>query len=428
MQLSMLRNSVALIAAKVAAMGLGFLFWLLAARLFAKDDVGIAAGVVSAMILGTQLAVLGVGSAVIRLFPGHQSRPAPLLDAALALAVVTSAVTAGVFLVLAATVLGELGAVTESPSYALLFVAATVLGTVGIVLDQISTVLRRGDQALLRGVGFGLTTVVLVAAIAQLRDDAGSEALLIPWVAAGAVAAALGAWQLRRTLPGYRARPRIARPLASALLRTGLPNWMLTLSERAPGLLLPVIVVEILSPSANASWYTAWMMAWIVFIVPIQVGITLFAEVSHDPAALESSLRRALRVCLGIGVPAALAVAVIADPLLSVLGESYARDGVTPLRILVAGVIPLTFIQAYFATCRGTGRLREAIATGWVTGTASVVAAAFAGAAGGLDAMAVAWVGTQLAAGAWAALRLVRLRSQRAHPAGPDRPVTIIAA
>ena len=67
--LSMAQNSVALILAKVATMGLGFLFWLVAARLFAPSDVGLASGAVSAMMLITQLALFGVGSAVISLYP-----------------------------------------------------------------------------------------------------------------------------------------------------------------------------------------------------------------------------------------------------------------------------------------------------------------------------------------------------------------------
>ena len=59
--LPMAQNSVALILAKVATMGLGFLFWLVAARLFAPADVGLASGAVSAMMLITQLALLRGG-------------------------------------------------------------------------------------------------------------------------------------------------------------------------------------------------------------------------------------------------------------------------------------------------------------------------------------------------------------------------------
>ncbi len=58
-------NSVNVIGGKVADLGLGFLFWLIAARTFPQEQVGLAAGVVSAMMLCTQFAIFGVGSALI---------------------------------------------------------------------------------------------------------------------------------------------------------------------------------------------------------------------------------------------------------------------------------------------------------------------------------------------------------------------------
>ncbi|MCJ7709881.1 MAG: polysaccharide biosynthesis protein, partial [Chloroflexi bacterium] len=68
---SVLLSSLALVMAKVATMGFGFLAWVVAARLNPATDVGIAAGAVSAVTLCAQLALVGVGSAVITLLPRH---------------------------------------------------------------------------------------------------------------------------------------------------------------------------------------------------------------------------------------------------------------------------------------------------------------------------------------------------------------------
>ena len=108
-------------------MGLGFVFWLLAARLFARDEVGIAAAVVSAMMVCTQLALLGLGSSVIVEYPRQQRAPRALLDSAQTIVAVVAVIASLGFLALAATVL-DLGVLTSSAGYALLFVAASVLG------------------------------------------------------------------------------------------------------------------------------------------------------------------------------------------------------------------------------------------------------------------------------------------------------------
>jgi O-antigen/teichoic acid export membrane protein len=409
--LAMLPNSLALIAAKVATLGLGFLFWLLAARMFAPDVVGLAAGVVAAVLLCVQLALLGVGSAVISLFPESRARPARLLDTAFTLATVTGLVAGGLFVALAAGVFPELGVVGRSPAFAALFAVMSALGTVGVVLDQASTTLRRGDQALVRGVLNGILSLAALGTLAIGGGPAGSMAIFACWVVGAAAACALGAVQLDGALARYRYRPRLVQRTARRLIAVGLPNHALTLADRAPGLLLPVLVTEILSPTANAYWYAVWMMAWLVFVVPVQVGMTLFAEAADRPNDTERLVTHGVRSSLAVGLAAAVGVAVLADVALSLLGAQYAAAGATPLRVLVWGVVPLAFVQAYYARCRAARRLGEAVVAAIVFGAVGVAASILAGAAAGLTAMAGAWLGCQALAGAWAILRLRRLRA-----------------
>ncbi|HWT21900.1 MAG TPA: oligosaccharide flippase family protein, partial [Solirubrobacteraceae bacterium] len=297
-RLSMLGNSLALVAAKVLTMGLGFLFWVLAARSFAQAEVGVAAGVIATMMLCTQIALLGVGSAVISLLREHEAAPARLLDTSLTIVVATAAGCAGAF-VLASGALSELDVVGSSPHYALLFVLAAVFGTVGVLYDQVSTALRRGDLVLVRGAVVGLATVAALLALGPHGAGwSGSEALVAAWVPAGLAGCALGWRQVRRQVPGYRCRLRIGRRLAPRLMSLGLANWALTVAERAPGLVLPVVVAELLSPEANATWYAAWMMAWVVYVVPVQVGINVFAEAARDPAAIRLAVAHGVRSSL----------------------------------------------------------------------------------------------------------------------------------
>ena len=412
-QLAMLPNSLLLIGSKTGMMGLGFVFWLIAARFFDRHDVGVAAGVVSAMMVCTQLALMGLGSSVIAQYPRYERDPHALLDSAQTIVVGVSALASTAFLLLAAGAFEHLDVVASTAGFGVLFVAASVLGTLGVLLDQTFTAMRRGDQVLVRGLAFGSTTVAALAAVAVVVGDAGSQAIFLPWVVGGLVACAVGVVQLRRAVPGYHPRAAVDRGTARALMGRGLPNYALTLAERLPGLVLPVVVVELLSPSANAAWYTAWMMAWVVYIVPIQVGMNVFAEVAHDPSRIAAIVRQGLRTSLAVGLAASLVAIAGADVVLSILGPGYAEDGATPLRILVLALIPLTFTFAYFAVCRATDQLREAIACGWTLGLASVAAAALVAPAGGLDAMAIAWVSVQSLGGLWSAWRLRRMARRK---------------
>ena len=410
--LSLVPNSLALIAAKVAAMGLGFAFWLAAARLFEARAVGLAAAAVSAMMLATQLAQMGLGSAVISRLPLHRERPAPLLDAAFALTIVAGIAAAAVLLIVAAGVSDQLRSVASDPLYAVLFAGASVFGTLGILLDQTNTALRRGDQALVRNVVFGAVTVVGLLPLAAMAGRGDARAIFAPWLLAGLAGAVIGVVQLRRHA-GYVPRAELDRGHARELLRVGLPNQMLTLAERTPGLVLPILVTELVSPEANAAWYVAWMMAWVVYIVPIQVGMTLFAELADASEPALATIRRAVRTALAISALGVVIVLVAAGPVLSLLGHGYSATGAMPLRILVLAVFPLIATSAYFATCRASGRFREVLVVGWIICLASVGAGAAAAAGGHLAAVATAWLVVQCVAGVGSALRLRTLLGVR---------------
>lgn len=357
-------------------------------------------------MLGTQVALLGVGSAVIKRLPAHPGEPGRLIDAAVTFVAASAAVSGAGFLVLAGSgALPELRAVASDPLYVAIFLGATISGTVAIVFDQTSTALRRGDQALLRGATFGAASIAALVLLSTLGAE-GSRAIFAPWLVAGAFVLAVGGVQLRRALPAYRARPSREVAIFGELVRTGLPNHLLTLAERAPGLLLPIFVAELLSPADNAAWYIAWMTAWVVFVVPVQVGMTAFAEAARQPGELAGVVRHGVRTSLVIGVAGAVLAAALAGPLLSLLGETYVDQGREPLRALLLAVVPLSFTFAYYAACRATGRLRQGTATAWAIAVAGTAAAVAAGTAHGLTAMALAWVAVQYLGGAWSAWRL----------------------
>jgi O-antigen/teichoic acid export membrane protein len=418
---SMTGNALGMLSGRVAAMGLGFVFWLVAAHVATSREVGFAAAVVSAMMLCTQFGQLGVGSAFISLSRDHAPRPGVLLDVALTVTGIGSVIVAAVFLVAARTWLPELGQVSRTPSWTVAFLVMSVLGTAGIVLDQINVALGRGHQVLVRTAAFGLITLVPVAALPALGLHANAMLLFSFWLVAGVGALAVGMWQLWASTPpasestgvssehrayGYQYRPRLQPALVRRVLTVGLANHVLTLCERVPGLVLPVVVTELLSAEANAVWYIVWMSAWVVFTAPISVGIALFAEAVRLPESTARATATALRTSLLYAGTAAAGLALLAHPVLRLLGRHYAAAGVTPLRILLIGVVPLAVVSAYFAQCRARGRLTEAIAAGTVAGVGGVVVPAAIGVHHGLIGIAAAWVAVQGIVACWAGVRL----------------------
>jgi glycosyltransferase involved in cell wall biosynthesis/O-antigen/teichoic acid export membrane protein len=403
---AMTGNAIGLVIGRGAALGLGFLFWLVAARVAVPAQVGFTAGVVSAMMLCTQFGQLGAGQAFIRLYPRYLKRPAPLLDTVLSMAAIGAIVVGLAFLLLARSMFSQLGHVAHDPVWAVAFLVLSVFGTAQIAFDQISMGLERGTQAVTRNVVCGLLTLAPLVVLPAVGIGVSKFELLLAWVVGGAGTVTVGLWQLWRTCGGYLYRPRLVRSLVPATVTTGLANHVLTLAERVPGLVLPIVVTELISPRTNAYWYIIWMSALVVYITPQSVGIALFAEGSLRPGGMSAATTQALRISLIFGGGCAVVLGLIANPMLHLLGDGYEQAGTGPLRILLLAVIPMAFISAYYARCRAKGRLAEAIATGILGGLAGVFVTAIAGVHFGLTAMAIAWVVVQTVVATWAGMRL----------------------
>jgi O-antigen/teichoic acid export membrane protein len=401
---SALRSSLGLIAAKAAQTGAGFAFWVVAARATSDREVGLTTAAVAAVMICTQLAVLGAGSAVI-IQVGRGEPPARVLDAAFAIVGVAGILLALGYLGLTTAVAPDTA--STSVLFWLTFIVAAVTGTLVIVLDQALVALGRGASATSRYVLGGVVSLGAAALVAWRAHGASADVLMACWTLGTTVACVVGAIQLRR-LVGYRPRPSLRSARGRPLLALGLPYQLLTLTERAPGLVLPLLLAHTVAPEAAAYWYPAWMMAWAAYTAPTLMGIVQFSEGVREPDRLVSTTLSSLRWSLAVGGLAAVVLVVFAHPLLSLLGERYADSSANALRWLAAGLVPYTVLQAYNAVCRARGRYVEAIVVGVVLGVA-LCTSALAAAENGATAMAVAWLVVLSIGAAAVGLRLVVL-------------------
>lgn len=417
MTLSMVHSSVAMISGRVANMAFGLGFWVLASRSFPTHSVGLTAGVVAALLVCVQLSLVGLDSSFISHFPRHRLQLDALLDTSISMVLGASVLVAGGFLMLTTGVFDELRVVSDDPWYGAMFVVTAAAATVGYFFDQVSMAQGRGDHVFVRSGVNGLLKVGPLVVLAALGLASSSQALFSLWLVGAVAAAATGLWQFWHTANGYWFRPRIHRHLARGLIGAGVPHHALTLADRLPGLLLPILVLELLSPTQNAYWYGSWMAALVVYFIPMSIGIGLFAEITNRPEEARAQIGRAMKAALGLGAPVAVLVAITAPVLLRVLGPEYAGAGSAPLRLLMLAVVPMTFVHVYYAVCRATGRLREAVALSGSAGLLMLAATVVVAPAGGLAAIATAWIVIQTGAAAFAARRLKELMRASAVPA-----------
>lgn len=404
--LSMVWSGLGLVSAKGVAMLLGFAYWVIAANLFDERTVGLVGAAVAGVLLVGQLSVLGVESSLLIEYPRHAS-PQRLFDTAFSLVAVTSLVVSALLLGVMALIRGELAAIAADPWLLALFLIMGSFGGVMTVQDHVSMAIKRGDHAIPRNAMNGVVSIVplLVIWVISGSGRGGAAALFASWVLGSLAGVALGIIQMRHRPEPYRFTPSLDKPTAAGLLRRGLPNHWLTLSDRLPVFITPLLITELISPEANAYWYVVWMASWVTLVVARSMSSALLAEAAQDLGALRKHVTDALASMLGIGTVGAVTTVALAPWILGVMGENYQIEGTAPLRLLVLTFAPYAALMTYYGACRVLGRLKEAGLLGAAMG-ACLLGGVVLSAPSGLTTVAATWLGISSVFGIVAAYRL----------------------
>jgi len=392
----LLGNASSLVATTSVTSGLGFAYWLLAARLFSQRSVGYGSAAVSAMTLLGTIGMFGMGTVLIGELP-RRSRRAGLVLAALLASGIGSLVLGLGFALVAPHFSGHLQDIGGTVGRVALFAAGVVLTAVTLVFDNATIGLLRGGLQLARNLAFAVAKLLALPACAFILHDALGIGITLSWVAATAVSLVSVAAQLRLT--GVPILPQPDWRVLQGLGRTAVAHNWLNLAIVAPTLLIPVLVTVIVSPSANAAFYIAWMLVGFLYLIPTHLSTVLFAIAAADPQVAARKLRFSVRLSLMIGLPGMLFLGLGAHLLLGIFGASYAREATLPLRLLVVGYLPVIPLRHYVAVCRAMGKVPRAAAVLTTTAAMEVTAAAVGGLSGGLIGLSFALLAVRLVEG-----------------------------
>ena len=182
----------------------------------------------------------------------------------------------------------------------------------------------RGGLQLGRNIAFAVVKVLALPSCAFSLHDRFGVGITLSWVTGMALSLALVA--VRLWLAG---KPVLAQPdwgVLRGLGRTAMAHNWLNLAMTMPFYFLPVLVTVIVSPSANAAFYIATMLAAFLALVPIHLSTVLFAVVAANPQVVARKLRFALRVSFMIGLPGMAVLIMGAHLALGLFGKGYAAS------------------------------------------------------------------------------------------------------
>jgi O-antigen/teichoic acid export membrane protein len=358
---SLLRNSVFIMLTTGISSALGYVFWVIVARSFPADQIGVAAALITAMMLIAAIAEAGTTRSLVQRLPRQPddvSWSRTLTASALTGVVAGLAVALVAAIVILPDLSPRLEVVGSSPAHAIIFAVGVGAWSLSQIADHVFIAERQSGKMVARNLVFGIVKIpIVVAAAAAL----GHTAMVIfgSWVA-GMAAGLVLAYALMVTRLSRRYRPTmsgVAEELR-ALTSTFAGNYLINLGGVLPSFLLPIIVLTQLSATDNAYFYVTWLLGGAFFTISFSVAMALFAEGAHDPRRIAEQTRSAVKIIGLLLAPVMLVFFLAGTQILEVFGSAYATNGDTLLILLTASAIPDAITNIFVARMRALEQLR----------------------------------------------------------------------
>jgi O-antigen/teichoic acid export membrane protein len=312
------------------------------------------------MSLLVMISALGLDYAMIRFLPNEA-------DSA---AIINTTLTIGASVALALSVAFLAGVGIWAPSLqplrqdalaAASFIVGTVCMVITTLLNAVFLARMRSGFVLAQSAVFGTTKVLLAVALATAA--AGLTVLVGAWAAGTTVAIAFGMfWFLRRTDgPGYRPQLRVQWSALRRMTLFAVTNYLSAVLAAAPLYVMPLLVLNMLGPEANAYFYVASSISGLLAMAPTAVSMTLFAYGSRDNNLPIAQVVEGIRLSLGLLVPAIITIFLLGGKLLLLFGRAYSEAATQLLWLLSLATLPMTLNVAYFSVRRVQHRLADVV-------------------------------------------------------------------
>jgi O-antigen/teichoic acid export membrane protein len=386
-------NAIYLVVANAANALLGFAFWIVAARLYTTEDVGLASATISAVFLLTMLANLGLGYGLIRFLPNAGRNTSNMINSCFTIGGLTSIVTSLIFMAGLGFWSPALLSIRSNPFYLIAFILFTIVSTLTSLAEQAFVAGRRTGFILAKNLIFNLLRFLLVVLLASFFHAFG---IFASWgISVGVACLVSIPLFLPRVLSGYRPFFAINRGTLNAIFPFSLANYAGNLFWAAPAFVLPIMVVNLLGAEPNAYFYIAWAISGVLTMIPGAGSLSLFAEGSYEEDKLEQNLWRSLKMVFVILVPLAILVMVLADKVLLLFGSAYAENAATLLRILSIAALPLAINVVYLSIKRVEKKLKVIISLSASMAVVTLVLSFCLMPLIGINGVGIAWLSAQ---------------------------------
>lgn len=348
------RNSFYILLTLITGAIFGFLFWIVAAKIYPQSVVGINTALISAVSLIAIISFLGLDQAIIRFFPEGNK-----------LKILTTSCTVITCATLIFGVLFVLGIGIWSPQLSIIsenilpFFMALVAFTLTTPTAHAFIAMRKGEYYFYQNLVLGLRIILI----------------LLPFMGKLGIFLSFGISAVMALLFSiiFIYKLNISTDIPENLLDThflresfhfSAGNYFFVLFITTPIYLLPIIVLNLLGSEQTAYYYISYTIASLLFMISSAFSTSLFVEGSHGESLRKNALK-SLTAIFMLLLPIAVILFIFGGYILGLIGENYVQ-GLELLRAMIISSFFYAICQIYFSIGRVQKKVKKLILIGFM--------------------------------------------------------------
>ncbi len=314
-------NSLYILVTRAIIVTAGFLFWMIAARLYSIEDVGLAVALISSGGLVNLVATLGFEHSVIRFISTYDVRK--IVNSSVAIITVTSVVT-GVGYCVITLLLPHKAMMLDQQFAPVMFVIYCIVSSIAILLGNTFLAMRKPLEYMAQNLINSSRVLILLPMVFL-----GSIGIFGSALIANVITLSIMFYFLGRSV---KLDLKIDREYVANSFRYSAGNFVANLFYNMPGMLLPIIVLAVLGEASVAVAYIALTIGNFLMEMTVTLSTALFIEGSHGKS-LRKNVLKCTAATYSLLVPGFLVFYFFGSYFLALYGGVYA-EGIDLLRLM----------------------------------------------------------------------------------------------
>ena len=345
------RGGIALICNSALTSILGVVYWLVAAHLMMRADLGRGSALLSALLTVSALAQLNYVRALPGILPRAGKNATKALARAYVRVVILSIALGLAFAILAPLVGGKSSYFNASSAFVLLVVLSVPLNSIFCLEDAVLATVRRAVIIPIENSSFGVLKMILLIGLVLFHSIPKSLAIVASWMLPLVfIVTPINIYLFRRGVPNAVSTfPESMTRKEGTWVRYDFAGYLFWLLGTLP---LPVLAVIVLGPVSTAAFYIPFTIVTAIEVLTLNLGNQLTAELSRKRGEFSDPTRVFVWRVWGAIAALSLGLIAMAPYVLDLFGAQYRSAGTTVLRVLMLAALPRSILFLSIAATR----------------------------------------------------------------------------